>query len=101
MLNGIFAEGLQKHNNITIKRHPGATSREIVDHVKPVICKKPDCMIIHAGTNDLTNREGVNIIKNLQMIIEETKQVSPDTTLVISSFVMRRDQQALAKKECP
>ena len=32
------------------------------------------------------------------MIIEETKQVSPDTTVVLSSVVIRRDQQALEKK---
>ena len=69
MLNGIFDEGMQKHHNITIKRHPGATTRDKVDYVKPVIRKKPDCMIIHAGTNDLTNIEGVNTIENFKMII--------------------------------
>ena len=93
MLNGIFDEGMQKHHNITIKRHPGATTRDIVDYVKPVIRKKPDCLIIHAGTNDLTNKEGVNTIENLRMIIKQTKQDSPDTTVVLSSVVIRRDKK--------
>ena len=98
MLNGIFDEGMQKHRNITIKRHPGATTRDIVDYVKPVIRKKPDCLIIHAGTNDLANKEAVNTIENLRMFIKQTKQVSPDTTVVLSSVVIRRDKQALQKK---
>ena len=98
MLNGIFDEGMQKHHNITIKRHPGATTRDIVDYVKLVIRKKPDCLIIHAGTNDLTNREGVNTIENFKMIIKQTMQVSPDTTVVLSSVVIRIDQLASQKK---
>ena len=97
MLNGIFDEGIQKHHNITITRHPGATTRDIVDYVKPVIRKKPDCLIIHAGTNDMTMKEGVNT-ENLKMIVKQTKQVLPDTTVVLSFVVIRRDKQALQKR---
>ena len=86
---------MQKHDNIRIIRHPGATMIDIVDYVKPVGRKKPDCLIIHAGTNDLTNKEGVNTIENLRMIIKQTKQVSPETTVVLSSVVIRRDKLAL------
>ena len=71
---------------------------DIVDYVKPVGRKKPDCLIIHAGMNDLTNREGASTIENLKMIIKQTKEVSPDTTVILSSFVIRRDQQASQKK---
>ena len=94
MLNGIFEEGMQKHHNVKLNRHPGATTTDLVDYVKPVIPKKPDCFIVHKGSNDLTNREGVNTIQNLKLIIEEAKQLSPHTTMALSTVVLRRDQKA-------
>ncbi|MCP4485599.1 MAG: hypothetical protein GY823_13750 [Flavobacteriaceae bacterium] len=98
MLNGIVEEGMQKDHNVQVKRHPGATSRDIVDYVKPVIRKKPDCIIIHTGTNDLTCQEKSNTIKNLKQIVEEIRQESPNTTIVLSAVVTRKDKQALDKK---
>ena len=73
MLNGIFDVGSQKDHKVQVKRHPGATTRDIVDYVRPVIRKKPDCIIIHAGTNDLASQEKPDTINNFREIIEETK----------------------------
>ena len=98
MLNGILDEGLQKDHNVQVKRHPGATTRDIVDYVRPVIRKKPDCIIIHAGTDDLTSQEKTDTINNFREIIEETKRESPDTSIVLSTAVMRKDKQAMDKK---
>ena len=98
MLNGILDEGLQKDPNVQVKRHPGATTRDIVDYVRPVIRKKPDCIIMHAGTNDLTSQEKTDTINNFREIIEETKRESPDTSIVLSTAVMRKDKQAMDKK---
>ena len=98
MLNGILDEGLQKDHNVQVKRHPGATTRDIVDYVRPVIRKKPDCIIIHAGTNDLTSQEKPDTVSNFRKIIEEAKLESPDTSIVLSTAVMRKDKQAIDKK---
>ena len=98
MLNGILDEGLQKDHNVQVKHHPGATTRDIVDYVRPVIRKKPDCIIIHAGTNDLTSQEKPDAINNFREIIEETKRESPDTSIILSTAVMRKDEQAIDKK---
>ena len=47
---------LSKNNNFfNVSFHPGATTKDIVDFIKPVIRKKADAVIIHAGTNNLTN----------------------------------------------
>ena len=46
----------------------------ITDHLRPTLWKKPDAIIIHAETNDLTN--DVNTMKNVRSItkiIEEMK----------------------------
>ena len=39
MLNGIYEEGMQKDHNVKVKPHSGATSRDIIDYLKPVVRK--------------------------------------------------------------
>ena len=33
----------------------GCTSEDITDYIKPIIRRKPDIILVHTGTNDLTN----------------------------------------------
>ena len=61
MLNEIYAAGISHDGNVTIFRHPGATSEQLKGYV--IIC--------HIGTNDITNN--VETIQNLQTIIYRTK----------------------------
>ena len=42
-------------NKVNVKLYPGATTKDITDHLRPVMRKKPDAVIIHTGTNDLTS----------------------------------------------
>ena len=57
MLNGVQEKELNKNAdiNIKIRKYPGASSTDILDHIRPSLRKEPDQIIIHAGTNDLTN----------------------------------------------
>jgi lysophospholipase L1-like esterase len=81
---------------VKIKTHPGATTDDLIDHLNPVLRRKPDVIIIHGGTNDLTN--DVDTAKNIERIIRNVKRVSPKTSLVLSSVVVRKDREDLAKK---
>ena len=63
-----------------MRGHSGATTKDIIDHIKPVVRKRPLCVITHSGTNDLT--QGIDTIENMKSIIEETRQESPDTEIV-------------------
>ena len=45
----------QKKNHVKIKINPGAATEDIIDYVKPSIRKKPDFLLVHSETNDLTN----------------------------------------------
>ena len=47
--------------SISIMKHPDWSLEDMVDYVKPVVRKKPDTLVIHVGTNDLT--KGVNTMK--------------------------------------
>ena len=98
ILNGIYEEGLQKSHNVRVKPHSGATTTDIVDYLKPVIRKKPDCIIIHAGTNDLTNNEQIDTLANFKTMIENIRNNSPETVIALSNVVIRKDKAAKEKK---
>ena len=81
---------------MTVRANPGATTRDILDHIKPALRKKPDVVIIHCGTNDLTSQE--KTIENMRELVSLAKAESPDTELVISSIITRRDKPGLQQK---
>ena len=74
----------------------GATSEDIIQKIKPVIKKKPDLIIIHIGTNDVT--KNVDTIINLQTIINRVKKKSATTEIVISSILQRHDRPSIENK---
>ena len=53
-----------KKNNVKVITHPGSTTKDILDYIKPIACRKPDR--IHIGTNGHTN--GVNTMKKVRQI---------------------------------
>ena len=55
MLNGINEYALSKNQNVKIQNFPGHTTETILDKDETLVAEKPDCIIIHAGTNDIMN----------------------------------------------
>ena len=52
-------------NNVKVITHSGSTTEDMLDHIiKPIARRKPDTLIIHTGTNHLTN--GVNTMKKVR-----------------------------------
>ena len=54
LLNSINEKGLSKDNRVEIKNFPGGTTETISEEVEELVKNKPDTLIVHAGTNDLT-----------------------------------------------
>ena len=97
LLNGINENGMKKLNhNVKVRNHPGATTEDIIDHIKPILRKKPDLLIVHSGTNDLTN-EKVDTTECLENINRYIKKTSPNTTLVVSKLIKRKDKPGIDK----
>ena len=59
------------NNVVNVMKHPGSTVDDIVDYVRPVTRKKPDVVITHVGTNDLTR--GVNTASKVRRIVRPFK----------------------------
>ena len=46
---------VSKDDLVKSRWHPGASTNDITDYVRPTACRKPDMIIIHTSTNDIQN----------------------------------------------
>ena len=68
MLSGVQEKELNKNAdiNIKIRKYPGASSSNILDHIRPSLRKELDQVIIHARTNHIENDHNyLNNVKKL------------------------------------
>ena len=79
------------NNAVNIMKHPGSTTDDMVDYVRPVTRKKPDVIIMHVGTNDLT--KGVNTMSKVRKIVSAIQEVDSTRNIQLgfSSIVQRAD----------
>lgn len=89
MVNGLEERGFCKNHRVKIRKHPGATSTDILDHLKPVLRRKPTKIVVHAGTNDITNN--INYLKNVKLMLKIANEESPSTKIAFSGLVARYD----------
>ena len=80
------------NNAVNNMKHPGSTTDDMVDYVRPVTRRKPDVIIMHAGTNDLT--KGVITMSKVRKIVSAIQEVDStrNTQLGFSSIVERADK---------
>ena len=74
LLNGLND---RKNGNVKTRKYPGASTNDMICHAIPTIERKPEIIICHAGTNDLTNK--IDTITNCQTIANKIKKKSPHT----------------------
>ena len=96
ILNGIEEKGLSKRHRVRVRPHPGANSEDLTDHIKPIIRRKPDALIIHIGTNDLTSN--IDSVKQLKSTIKSIRNGTPHTKIAVSLLTPRNDIQDGNKK---
>ena len=98
MVNGLDGNGVSsKLNQVSVRSFSGATSEDMIDYCKPLVSKKPDKLIFHFGTNDLS-KNIENSKANFKNIIEYVKQISPMTEIVLSNICLRMDNPKLDTK---
>ena len=55
MVKFVKSENLSDENYIAnIRTNPGCTAEDVADYIKLIIRRKPDIILVHTGTNDLT-----------------------------------------------
>ena len=83
---------ISRSSSVKIRSHPGATTEDLIDYVRPTARKKPKMMVIHSGTNDLTYK--VNTLQKIRKVINAIKEndVNNEIEIVLSSVIHRDDQ---------
>ena len=97
MLNGINEYALSKHQNVKIQNFPGHTTETILDKDETLVAEKPDCIIIHAGTNDIMN--WINSLNLVKKVVKKVKQTFPNTKIAFPSLITRKDKKDLDKSK--
>ena len=94
----IHERGVNKDANskLKLRKHPGASSVDILDHIKPILRRQPDKIIVHAGTNDIS--KGINYLKNVKRIVKLVRESANDITLCFSSIICRTDIEEANEK---
>ena len=95
LLNGINEKGLSKNHSVKVNNILGGTSDVILDKLDDFLKNKPDGLIVHAGTNDIT--KGENLLNNVKKIFKQVKKLSPNTKVAFSSIVTRKDKKDISK----
>ena len=74
---------------------PGGTSEKILEKLNDINKKKPEDLIFHAGTNDITIN--VNISTNVKKLFNHFSKQSPSTSIEFSSIINRKDKTNIQK----
>ena len=82
--------GKEVGHRVVVKSFAGATTSDMSHYVKPTLDKKPDQIILHAGTNDLGKLSPSEIADNIVDLAREIES-STDAQVIISELVTRSD----------
>ena len=63
MPTGISGKGSSKKHNVSMTGFSGGTSKNTIQNTDDLLKTKPDVIVTHAGTNDITN--GVNLLNSV------------------------------------
>ena len=91
MLTEIAGKGLSKKHNVQVTSFSGGTSEKIIQNVDDLLINKPDDIVIHAGTNEITN--GVNLFNSVRKLVKQVSDISPRTTVAFSLIIVRKDKK--------
>ena len=95
MVNGISEKRLSFNHKVKIVNSPGGTSEKILEKLDVIIKEKPDDLVVHVGTNDITNN--VNLLTNVKKIFNKVSKELPSTSIAFSSTINRKDKANIQK----
>ena len=89
MVKGLNEYGLSKNQNVKVQGFSGYTIEDMLDIVKPAARRKPDAIITHTGTNDITR--DINTMENIRRIVKSIRDCSENTKVLLSGIINPED----------
>ena len=82
MFKNITGTRISGDHTVKIRRHPGATRIDMCDYIKPKLRHQLDVIILHCGTNDISNE--INALKKLKKLLKEIAGYDTQKSLKLS-----------------
>ena len=80
ILNGIDGSLLSQKRLVKVRQFPGATITDMYDHLKPILKRHPEFLILHIGTNDTSKYMPIEIVDKVlalkRFIISQNKALT-------------------------
>ena len=95
MVNDILEKGLSVNRKVKNVNFPGGTREKILKKVDEKIKEQPDDLIVHVGTNDLTNN--VNLLTKVKKIFNKVSKESLSKSIAFLSIINRKDKMNIQK----
>ena len=83
---------------VLTQTYRGATIKDMKDHVKPCLTRKPDEVILHVGTNDLPKKSAQEIANGIIDIVNTIHSECPMSKIVVSDVILRTDNSSYKAK---
>ena len=97
MIKHVNSGNVSGYMNLKVKSHPGATTEDLIDYVKPIARKKPKMLVIYTGTNDLSNE--MNTIKKVKKVVQSIREIDVNQEIQIAfSGIINREDSNFAEK---
>ena len=90
MVKGLNEYGLSKKRNVKVQSFSGYTTEDMLHIAKPAARRKPDTIIIHVGTNNITR--DITMMKNIKKIVKLIRDCSENTQVLFSGIINREDR---------
>ena len=79
MIKHVNGQEVSRNESVKVRSHPGATTDDFIDYVRPTVQKKPNLIIIHSGTNDIQN--DLNTPQKIRKVISSIKEYDTDDNI--------------------
>ena len=88
---------MSRGDSVKTRPYLGASTEDLIDHIKPAIRKNPDIVVIHTVTNDLQNN--YNIVKKARKLVSAVKEIDKDSSVKVAfSSIMNREDDDFKDK---
>ena len=97
MVKHIIGPGISKNDQVQVKTLPRATTDNIIDYIKLTVRQKPDIVIVHSWTNDLT--KDVNAMSRVRKVVAAVTEIDTKGKIKLgfSDIVARGDINKVEK----
>lgn len=98
ILKNLQERKISRSAKVKVSSFPGCTIMDMRDHIKPVLRRNPNAIVMHVGTNSL--RSSASVHNCAEEIVNLAAMISNESSadLVISGIILRSDDEVLVVK---